>query len=137
MVLTTDIQAFTRLDKALSGTIKTVSDRVVAGKAMRLALAPMLAKAKSEAPQKTGATSRDTRIKVVSGKDGEVVRGLVGVSKRKGKRGRITHLITRVNRNRSSADDFLTRAEAQTIGQVEASYAGFVESTITDQINRL
>lgn len=137
MLLTTDLQAFARLDRALSGTIKTVSDKAIARAALKQALLPMLQAAKSESPSLSGATRRGTRIRMVSGQPGEVAKGLVGVSKKSGSVGWRTHLITRPNRNRSVANDFLGRAERQELPGVEARYAQSVEDAITKAIARL
>jgi hypothetical protein len=138
-----DTRELTRLDRAFSSSAKQVSDKRVAGSAMRKALKPMLLAAKREAPvgsgaqrvslkyrkskdpnayRKGGATRADQRIKIVPGEGTEVVRGLVGTDSRRGKVGFRTHLITRANKNRKRINNFLLRAFNRNINQTSESY---------------
>lgn len=143
MEITFDVKELMKVDRAFAASAKTVSDKRVAGSALRKALAPTLAATRRLAPvggngaerislkkkgpsandyRRGGATRRDQRIKIVPGQNDEVVRGLVGTSKARGHVGWRTHLITRYNKNRRGVDDFIGKAFDQTINQVVDTY---------------
>lgn len=163
MSFTIDTSGLKKLDQALANSAKTVSDRRVAGSALRSALKPMLEATKRNAPvgnegaqrisirsarkaqakqrdpnayRKGGATRADQRIKIVAGKGVEVARGLVGTDKRKGKVGWRTKFITRTNKHRRVADDFLGRSYQQEISGVNTNYGNEMSSQVEKTIKR-
>lgn len=132
------------LDRAL-GRYKQIIPNSAASKGIRKALKPMLEAAKSEVPvggrvskgkrseyDQGGATRRDLRIRIVKPEGDEAARGLVGVSKKRGKVGWRTHLITRKNKNRKAPDNFLERAYRQTIDQTVQILGTSIEQSVRD-----
>ncbi len=138
-----------------------VFDKTLMGQTLKDALKPTLDAAKQEVPvgqtsrkssltfrtrrgksrrdgtyDKGGATKRDLRIRIVPGVQDEIVRGLVGVSKSRGKVGWRTHLITRKNLHRSAPNDFLARAEQKTSGLVVANMQASAEKIVTKTVLR-
>ncbi|MBD2705612.1 hypothetical protein IC229_33700 [Spirosoma sp. BT702] len=82
-----------------------------------------------------GATRRDLRLKVVSDAQGNAVL-LVGVNKNRGHVGWRTHLITRANKNRRTPNDFLGKAESQTIDIVINSFGTDAQEVIRRILKR-
>ncbi|QHV99223.1 hypothetical protein [Spirosoma endbachense] len=146
------------LDRKLARTGRVVDARFM-GRTMRVAVKPMLDIAKREVPigqrlfrsqkvrrlksgktkrdgtyDKGGATKRSLRILVVPGSQGEVVRVLVGASKKRGYAGWRTHLITRPNIHRRGVDDFLSRAESQGGALAEASLTTALHAEVEKEL---
>ncbi|GAB3327813.1 hypothetical protein GCM10027299_28960 [Larkinella ripae] len=150
-----DISELRKIDRALAGSVKTVTDKRLAGSAMRKALKPMMGEMKRQAPvgkyapkrgvrvaqglpmRQGGGTRADIRIKIVRGEAEEVVRGLVGVSKERGKAGRRTHLITRRNKNRRVANDFIKRTLRRKIEETTELYGRAVLSVVKGILKRI
>lgn len=145
-------------DKRLSRVGK-VFDKTTTGKILRVALKPTLAATQRLAPvgqtkkksgltyrsksgkvkrdgtyDRGGATRRSARIRIVEGVGDETVRGLVGISKSRGKAGWRTHLITRVNAHRRIAIDFLGQAERETQNDVIQNFGRAAEEVVTKTI---
>ena len=140
MDLKYELKDLLALEDRLQSVGKEFSPRVMS-RVTKRALEPLLNIAQHEVPESNngyesvslsrnrgrsndyrrgGATKRDLRILMVQGENEEMARGLVGVSKKSGHVGWRTHLITRANKNRRVANDFLARAETQGIPLVIA-----------------
>lgn len=83
----------------------------------------------SGAYRRGGATRADQRIKIVEGRNGEVVRGLAGTSKGAGRVGWRTRFIT-LGTKFVRANDFITRAFNQRFGDVVALFQAESDKTI-------
>lgn len=93
-----------------------------------------------------GATRRDLRIRIVEGEGAEVIRGLVGVSKARGRSGFRAHLITRstanrrtqkgANRGSTRANDFLARAEAKGTPLAISELSAVAQKIVRDALVR-
>ena len=105
--------------------------KTLATQSLKSAARPLLRAEQANAPRRTGRLVADIRSKSVSN-DKYYATVIVGVSKRKGKRGRITHLLTRgtgarfakngAYRGKVTANDFLDKSWQQTKGEVLALY---------------
>lgn len=121
-------------------------DKRVLGPALHLASKPAVDAVRGAAPvgrspkaapdrpsqRRGGATRDDVRGRGVEGVDNEVVRELVGVSKKSGRVGWRTHFITG-GTPRQRANPFIDRGVAATIDQVKARFMNAVQ-TITNRI---
>lgn len=168
MPLILDANQLYEFDRTLS-RVGRVFDKNTSKRILRIALAPAEAAVKREAPEaqrgsvtfrtfstkrgkikrdgtydRGGATKRDVRILMVNPVGDESARGLVGVSKKRGKVGWRTLFLTRGTRNRRTrkgwnrgatrADDFLDRGERQSEYLVEREFENGAEALVRKEL---
>lgn len=141
MRLTINDKSFVRLEQELTKAGKVFNEKRLLGNMLRKSLKPMLETNIAEAPRgkgyervslrrrgpsandyrRGGATKADQRIKIVDGKNGEIVRGLVGTDKSAGHSGWRTVFITLGTRF-VRANDFIMRSYNRSFGTVKAFF---------------
>jgi HK97 gp10 family phage protein len=154
-----DIQVDTSKIKALEADLKTVGrslDRQTLGPALVDASKPAVEAVREDAPKgagyqrvslshkrgrknayrRGGATKQDVRSKAVEGVGAEVVRVLVGVSKKSGKVGWRTIFLTLGTKRGVRANPFIDRGVGRTINQVVNSFMSSVSNTVSRILTR-
>lgn len=128
MALRYDLSELNYLEAVLRDAGAAAFPRSIAQAELRSAARPMLAAVRAGAPRRTGQLRKEARIKSVNDND-TLAKALVGIRKGRGRRGNITHLITRgfsgAGRGRNvsrPANDFLGRAYSSTAPQVFATF---------------